>query len=150
MIWRNISRPAGRYALPMTLEYRVEARRLDAHGGSARSKEAEIVLDTDVAGRADAFNPAELLLAALAACMIKGIERVTPMLHFKLGGVKVAIHGVRQDKPPKMARIEYLLTVDTDEDDKRLALLHENVKRYGTVFNTLAASAELAGEIRRA
>ncbi|WP_432431372.1 osmotically inducible protein OsmC [Rhodomicrobium vannielii] len=61
------------------LEYRVEARRIDAHGSAATTKAAEIMLDTDLAGRADAFNPAELLLAAVAACMIKGIERVTPM-----------------------------------------------------------------------
>lgn len=131
------------------LEYRVEARRVDAHGSRAHCKEAEIILDTDVAGRADAFNPAELLLAAVAACMIKGIERVTPMLHFRLRGVEVALRGFRQDTPPKMARIEYQLTVDTDENDQRLALLHENVKRYGTVFNTLAAGTELTGEIRR-
>jgi len=71
-------------------------------------------------------------------------------LYFRLRAVAVRLHGVRQDTPPKMARIEYVLTVDTDEDDKRLALLHENVKRYGTVFNTLAAGAELSGEIRRA
>ena len=132
------------------LEYRVQARRLDAHGSLASCKDAEITLDTDVKGRNDAFNPAELLLAALAACMIKGIERVTPMLHFRLRGVEVRLRGLRQDTPPKMARIEYTLTVDTDEDDKRLALLHENVKCYGTVFITLAAGAELSGEIRRA
>jgi uncharacterized OsmC-like protein len=64
------------------LEYNVTARRIDAHGSLARCKEVEIVLDTDVNGRPDAFNPAELFLAALAACMIKGIERAIPMLKF--------------------------------------------------------------------
>jgi len=58
------------------LEYDVVARRIDAHGSSARCKDAEIILDTDVDGRVDSFNPAELLLAAIAACMIKGIERI--------------------------------------------------------------------------
>lgn len=46
------------------LEYRVEARRIDAQSSVARTKQAEIVLDTCLAGRSDAFNPAELLLAA--------------------------------------------------------------------------------------
>ena len=64
------------------LEYNVVAKRLDAHGSTARCKNSEIALDTDVNGRSDAFNPAELLLAAVAACMIKGIERVAPMIHF--------------------------------------------------------------------
>lgn len=87
------------------LEYKVTARRLDAHGSLARTKEAEIVLDTAMAGRSDAFNPAELFLAAIAACMIKGIERVTPMLKFKLSGVEVRLHGVRQDAPPRYRSI---------------------------------------------
>jgi hypothetical protein len=41
----------------------VDAHRTDAHGSIARCKAAELVLDMDLAGRADAFNPAELLLA---------------------------------------------------------------------------------------
>lgn len=132
------------------LEYRVSAARRDAHGSLARCKNAEIVLDTDVAGRSDAFNPAELLLAALAACMIKGIERVTPMLKFRLRGVDVKLHAVRQDSPPKIVSIDYELIVDTDEDDRRLELLHLNVRKFGTISNTIAAATRLEGRIVRA
>lgn len=131
------------------LEYRVNARRRDAHGSVALCKDAEIVLDTDVNGRSDAFNPAELLLAALAACMIKGIERVTPMLKFDLRGVELKLHGVRQDSPPKMISIDYELIVDTDEDARRLELLHYNVRKFGTITNTLAEATRLEGRIVR-
>lgn len=131
-------------------EYGVSAERVDAHSSRAYCKKAELLLDTDVEGRLDAFNPAELLLAALAACMIKGIERVAPILHFQMRGVEVVIHGVRQDSPPKIARIDYVLSVDTDEPDSRLALLHTNVMKYGTVYNTLTAGTALSGRIRRA
>lgn len=131
------------------LEYQVTARRLDQHGSAARCKEAEIVLDTDIKGRADAFNPAELLLAAIAACMIKSIERAIPMLKFDLRGVDVKLHGVRQDSPPKMASIDYELVVDTDESDRRLELLHTNVRKFGTISNTIAAATELSGRIVR-
>ncbi|MGH7619205.1 MAG: OsmC family protein, partial [Gemmatimonadaceae bacterium] len=41
------------------------AHRVDAHGSMASCKAATIPLDTDLAGNANAFNPAELLLAAL-------------------------------------------------------------------------------------
>ncbi|MGA7974085.1 MAG: OsmC family protein [Pseudolabrys sp.] len=131
------------------LEYRVSARRIDSHGGVATTKDAEITLDTDVNGRSDAFNPAELFLAAIAACMIKGIERVTPMLHFDLRGVEVHLRGARQDSPPRMVSVDYELIVDTDEDDRRLELLHENVRKYGTIFNTVATALALEGVIRR-
>jgi uncharacterized OsmC-like protein len=132
------------------LEYTVTAERVDAHGSVAHCHSAAVALDTDLAGRADAFNPAELLLAALAACMIKGIERVAPMLRFQLQGVTVRVHGVRQDVPPGLERIDYEITVATDESDARLALLHRNVTRYGTVFNTVARGTMIEGVLRRA
>jgi uncharacterized OsmC-like protein len=135
--------------LNQKLTFDVAATRTDEHGSIATSKSASIRLDTDLAGNPDAFNPAELLLAALAACMIKGIERVHPMLSFQLRGVEVHVHGVRQDVPPKLEQISYEIVVDTDESDARLALLHTNVKKYGTVFNTVAPGTSLQGVLRR-
>jgi uncharacterized OsmC-like protein len=136
-------------ALAAKLEYRVSARRIDAHGSEARTKEASVLLDTDVAGRVDAFNPAELLLASLGACMIKGAERAVPMIHFNLNGMEVNLHAVRQDSPPMIVTIEYEIVVDTDENDHRLELLHTNVRKFGTVSNTLAAAMKLTGSIKR-
>ncbi len=132
------------------MTFDVVAKRIDAHGSEARCKSAVIALDTDLGGNAHAFNPAELLLGALSACMIKGIERVTPILKFSLRGVSVRVHGTRQDAPPCMESIEYEITVDTDESDQRLALLHENVKKFGTVFNTVAPGTRLSGTLQRA
>jgi hypothetical protein len=65
--------------------------RVDASGSLATCKDATLTLDTALAGRRDALNPAELLLAALSACMIKGIERVAPMLKFSLRGVEIRV-----------------------------------------------------------
>lgn len=131
------------------LEYRVTAHRVDSHGSLAACKSAEIALDTDAAGRSDAFNPAELLLAALSACMIKGIERVVPILKFQLRGVEISLHGIRQDSPPKIVSIDYEIAVDTDETDHRLDLLHQNVRKFGTIANTLAGATQLNGRIVR-
>ena len=142
--------PASPVTVRPKLTFDVGARRVDSHGSVATCKSATIRLDTDLAGNPDAFNPAELLLAAVAACMIKGIERVAPMLKFRLTGVEVTMHGVRQDVPPRLESIEYEIRVETDEPDARLDLLHDNVKKYGTVFNTVAPGTELHGVLRRA
>lgn len=131
------------------LEYAVQARRIDAHGSVATTKDATLILDTDLKGRLDAFNPAELLLAAVAACMIKGIECVTPMLKFELRSVEVKLRAARQDSPPKIISIDYELIVDTPESDQRLELLHKNVRKYGTIYNTVAAATALDGRITR-
>ena len=131
------------------LSYDVTLDRIDANGSTARCKTACIAVDSALAGRADAFNPAELLLAAVGACMLKNIERVAPMLHFRFRGVHISVHGERQDAPPRMQRIGYRIVVDTDEADHRLALRHRNVQQFGTVFNTVAGGTPLDGSIER-
>ena len=131
------------------LEYNVQAHRIDAHGSEIAAKEAILVVDTDPQGRADAFNPAELLLGALAACIIKGAERVLPTLNFALRELNVKLHAVRQDNPPKIVSIDYVITVDTDEPDHRIELLHTNIRKYGTISNTLALAVPIDGKIKR-
>ena len=96
------------------------------------------------------MNPVELLLAALAACMLKGIERVTPMLNFRIDGAEVRLEAVRQGAPPKLTLIRYEIIVDSPETDQRLDLLHRNVLKYGTISNTLSAAVPLDGTLRRA
>lgn len=94
-----------------------------------------MTLDTDLAGRHDAMDPVELLLSALAACMLKGIERVTPMLKFKIEGAEVRLEAIRQDAPPKVMLIRYEIIVDSAETDHRLELLHRNILKYSTIQN---------------
>ncbi|WP_031408147.1 OsmC family protein [Thiomonas sp. FB-Cd] len=131
------------------LTYDVTLDRIDADGSQAHCKEARIKVDSALEGRADAFNPAELLLAAVGACMLKNIERVAPILKFRYSRVHIEVHGERQDTPPRMQRISYRIIVDTDEDAHRLALLHHNVQQFGTVYNTVAGGTQLEGHIER-
>jgi uncharacterized OsmC-like protein len=131
-------------------EYRVHARRIDAHGNPAVAKEAEIVLDTDLTGRRDAMNPVELLLSALAACMLKGIERVTPVLKFQMDGAEVRLEAIRQDTLPKLTPIRYEIVVDNLETERRLDLLHPNVLKYRTISTTLSVAVPLESTLRRA
>jgi uncharacterized OsmC-like protein len=131
------------------LNYRISARRTDSHGSVAMAKATQVTLDTDIAGRDDAMNPVELLLSALAACIIKGIERVAPMIRFSFEGVEIEIEAVRQNVPPRLVSIDYRLLVRTSETDQRLELLHTNVRKYGTIYNTLDSTVALSGTIGR-
>ena len=133
----------------MMMEFNVQTRWEGKQGSRAQCKQTSLVLDTSMEGRVDAFNPAELLLAALSACIIKGIERVAPMLDFSFRRLEVRVHGLRQDVPPKMDAISYEVLIDTDESDRRLHLLHENIQKYGTIYNTIASGATLNGSIAR-
>jgi len=120
-----------------------------SHGSEATCKKARIGLDTDMAGLADAFNPAEMLLARLADCILKrGRARHSPAELRSSRNPSFAAR-VRQDTPPKMVRIDYEIVLYTDETHARLHLLIRNLQKYGTIMNTLADATELVGTIRR-
>lgn len=87
------------------MKYELRAWRVDGTGGRATTHGAEVALGTDLAGRPEAMNPVELLLSALAACMIKGAERVIPVLAFQLDSMEVRLEAERQDAPPKLTAI---------------------------------------------
>ncbi len=130
------------------LEYFVTSKFADG-AGQAFCKDAVIPLDAALDSRSDAFNPAELLLAALSACMTKGALRAAKLNNFNIRAIEVRLKGTRQDAPPRMARIEYEILVETDEPDRRLDLIHQNVLKFGTVTSTVAAGTKLTGKITR-
>ena len=131
------------------MEYHVYARRTDSHGSLATVKGAEVVLDTDPAGRRDAMNPVELLLSAFAACMLKGIERMETLLAFQIEGAEALLEAIRPDAPPKLTLIRYEIILDSPETDQRLDLLHRNIRKYNRISNTLAGAVPLQGTLTR-
>ncbi len=65
------------------------------------------------------------------------------MLEYRVTARRIDSHG--SEAEAKAAR----LVLDTDEIDQRLDLLHRNLRKYGTISNTLAEATELVGTIRR-
>lgn len=92
-------------------------------------------------------GPAELLCASLAARLLESIERYSEMLPFQYETAAVEVEAGRQDNPPRMTRMRYRIDMVIDEPKHRVALLHRNIRKYGTITNTLAASCELTGEM---
>lgn len=89
---------------------------------------------------------AELLCGALAACLLKNVERFSQMLPFRYDGARVRVTAERQESPPRFTRFTYRLEVATDEPLRRVELLHQDVRKFGTVSGTLARVAEVEGE----
>lgn len=51
------------------------------------------------------------------------------------------------DAPPRFIAIEYTLHLVTPEPAHRVELLHRNLQKFGTVYNTLAAVCEVSGTV---
>lgn len=92
-------------------------------------------------------GPAELLAGAFAACLMKNIERSSKLMGFAYESADVTVTARRQDSPPRFVEITYEVRIATDEPDRRVQLLHRNLRQYGTVYNTLAAVCEISGNV---
>jgi hypothetical protein len=46
-----------------------------------------------------------------------------------------------------MIRVTYSLHLVTDEPEHRVELLHRNIRKYGTISNTLAPTCDVSGKV---
>jgi uncharacterized OsmC-like protein len=92
-------------------------------------------------------GPAELLASAFAACVLKNTERASQLLPFRYERAEVDVVARRQDKPPQFVEITYQLRLVTDEPQNRVELLHRNLRKFGTVYSTLAAACTIDGQV---
>ncbi|HAJ37976.1 MAG TPA: osmotically inducible protein C [Chloroflexi bacterium] len=129
------------------LEYTVEAEQVVPNVATARAKRAQIFFDSSPGQSEHLLNPAELLLSAFSACLLKNVERLAPILRFSYTRAAIRVHGVREDKPPRLVRIDWELTIWTDEPAARVDLLERNLRKQGTIYNTLAAACAVEGRV---
>ncbi|MEO8359152.1 MAG: OsmC family protein [Vicinamibacteria bacterium] len=92
-------------------------------------------------------GPTDLLCAALCACILKNVERFSHLLPFRYESASIEVSAEREEPPPRIVRMHYRLRVVTEEPAARVELLHKNIRKFGTITNTLASACELTGEI---
>ncbi len=128
---------------------RYEVRGENVPGGAGRlvARATTIDFDGSVTTGDQLPGPADLLAAALAACMLKNVERFSHILPFRYRCATVEVVVEREEPPPRIVRARYTLRVETDEPDRRVELLHRNIRTFGTITNTLALACDLTGEI---
>lgn len=129
------------------LEYQVSARTLGNGTSEVNARGYRFQFDSSP-GRSDTLpGPAELLISAFAACVLKNVERFAEMMPFQFTDATIEVKAEREGPPPRISRIHYVLTITTNEPDRRVELLHRNIAKYGTIYNTLAATSAVSGEI---
>jgi uncharacterized OsmC-like protein len=113
----------------------------------ATSKQAVIEFDTS-AGQSEILpGPADLLTMAFAACVLKNVERFSQILPFRCQEASIKVVAEGQEAPPKMIRVTYSLRLVTDEPEQRVELLQRKIQKYGTIYNTLAATCDVSGKV---
>ncbi|HEY0949839.1 OsmC family protein [Nocardioides sp.] len=143
----SVIEPGGsRTPAPQT--YRIHGR--SVAGGDAHVEAATVTVPFDAGWNAPSKGlpgPAELLACSLAACLLKNLARAGALLSFDYDDAEVEVTARRQDTPPKFVEMTYVLRVTTDEPERRVKLLHSNLSRFGTIYNTLASACDVHGEV---
>ncbi|OIQ73541.1 OsmC-like protein [mine drainage metagenome] len=114
---------------------------------SAGNQEIPVDASWAAAEPSGAPGPAELLAGALAACLMKNLERSSALLGFRYRSAEVDVRARRQDVPPLFVELEYEIRLVTDEVERRVDLAHRNLRQFGTVYNTLAAACDVRGRV---
>lgn len=122
-------------------------------GKSNRSGEANIIAKSNHysfginSAQPDLAGPAELLLSSFAACCLKNVERFSSILHYNYESAEIDVIGTRQEKPSKIIKINYTLYISSNDPNLNPNLLLKNLKKFGTIYNTLSDTCEIEGEI---
>jgi uncharacterized OsmC-like protein len=129
------------------MSYAVDARTVDASVSEASCKSVTVRFDSSPGVSPDLPGPAELLAMAFAACVLKNVSRYSEILPFSQQGASIQVTADRQQSPPRITRINYVLRLKTNEPEHRIEMLHKNIAKFGTIYNTLAEVCEVSGKI---
>lgn len=131
----------------MSMKYQVFSEQISSGISTSRTKRAQIYFDSSPGQSDHLFNPAELFLGSFSACMLKNVERFSEMLTISYKKATLVVKGIREDKPPRITEVYYEPTIETEETKERIDLLHRNLEKFGTIFNTVAGSCKVDGKI---
>jgi uncharacterized OsmC-like protein len=129
------------------MQYTVEARLVRRGLARTACRAASIEFDTSAGQSAALMGPADLLATAFAACVLKNVERFSRLLPFTYHTASIHVTLERQDHPPRITSVQYVLRLVTPESPHRVDLLQRNLSTYGTIYNTLAATCPVTGSI---
>lgn len=128
------------------MKYSVTASSTKSGIGQIEAKENQYTFGIHK-DRNEMAGAAELLLGAFAACCLKNVERFSSLLDFEYKNAEIQVEGVHQEKPPMMKEIHYTLRINSSDENLNPDLLHKNIRKFGTIYNTLSQVSEINGEI---
>lgn len=134
--------------MPPPLTYAVSARASAGKSTTVHAGTVDIDVDANWAHPPTGEpGPADLLASAFAVCLLKNLARTGDMLGFEYDDASVEVIVRRQDSPPRFTEITYSMMVTSREPQRRVDLVHQNLRKFGTVYNTLAAVCEVHGDV---
>ncbi len=133
-----------------TQEYHVHlTRQVDAVRTVSTVRDFSLTMGSRRGDPAAGFNAVETLLSAVGACLTTSLGMVAEMSRVVLCEIEVDVAGTRQDKPPALTDVRFVVAVRTSASDEKLLRLLSLAERNSTVVSTLRLAIPVTGEIVR-
>ncbi len=116
---------------------------------SIKIKESEIIFGITEESADILPNPAELFLGSFSACILKNVERFSHLMNFEYSIAELTVNAIRVEKPPRIDELNYELKIYSQDHNLNIDLLKKNIEKFGTIFNTVKASCNIKGEIKK-
>lgn len=129
------------------MKYQATAFSKAHHNASIKVKETEVPFGITKETNVTLGSPAELFLGAFASCVLKNVERFSVLMKFDYTKAEIIVNASRKEKPPSMDEIEYELVVYSKDDSLNVDLLHRNIEKFGTIYNTVKLACSVKGNI---
>src|SRR5690606_31848179 len=88
-----------------TMTYTVSASTRAGGTASVHARTSEIAFDGSAQSGEALPGPADLLCAALSACILKNVERFSHMLPFRYESASLEVTAEREEPPPRIVRM---------------------------------------------
>lgn len=131
------------------MKYYSKAFSFSNSNASIKIKESEIVFGITTESETTLPNPAELFLGSFSACILKNVERFSHLMHYKYSKAELTVSATRLEKPPGMDELHYELKIYSQDKNLNINLLKKNIEKFGTIFNTVKASCNVNGQIKK-
>ncbi len=129
------------------MNYHIKASSISNQDAVIRIKQSNIDFGTTLKAAETLPNPAELFLAAFAACMLKNVERFSVMMKFTYTKAILEVNATRLENPPRLDSIIYNLIIYSNDKKLNTTLLKKNIEKFGTIYNTVKLSCAISGTI---
>ncbi len=133
-----------------TQTYKVNVDRVDEAHARSTVRDFSLILGARRADAEAGFNPVETLLSAVGDCLLTALDYVSQLSRVPIAAAAVEVEGERQDKPPALTQIRYVLRISSDAPDERLERMVELARANSTVFQTVSMAVPIAGYWERA
>lgn len=82
----------------------------------------------------------------MGACLLTAISFVAEASHIPLAGARIELEATRQDRPPILTQIRYMMHLKSDAPPEQLDHLVDLAKRNSTVFQTISLAVSVKGD----